>query len=289
MNSRLNSRGLIAYIATALFILLPLSSVNAGENSDDFGVWTSLNISKKLTDKLKFELEGELRTIEGVSETDRRSIGLSMNYDLLSWLKADIGYIYIASYNQQEKSLKTYWGDDEHGNPIYDYNIDHAYWEQRDRFVVSLTASWKIGRIKFSLRERLQHQYTHSELIYEDKYRFENIADLNDPNAAPIFAPVEGSPNGGSELKDAKRSTTLRSRLTAKWDIKKCKITPFASVELFTRTDEWKGHDKLRYRIGADYKIDKDNEFSLYYMFQDNHASSSPAGHAVCVGYSFDL
>lgn len=290
MNLRLKNKGLVAYIAAALLVMQPISSVYAGDNSDDFGVWTSLNVSKKLTDKLKFELEGELRTIDGVSETDRRSIGMSMSYDLLSWLKADIGYIYINSYNAEKKSLKDYLGDDENGNPIYNYNIDHAYWEQRDRFNVSLTASWKIGRVKFSLRERLQYQYTHSELIYEDKYRFERVtADPNDPNATEIIKPVEDSPNGGSELKEAKKSTTLRSRLTAKWDIKKCKITPFASVELFTRTDKWEGYNKLRYRIGADYKIDKDNEFSLYYMFQDNHASSSPAGHAVCVGYSFDL
>lgn len=289
MNSRLNNKGLVAYIAALLFMLSPICKANAESNNDDFGVWTSLNISKKLTDKLKFELEGELRTINGVSDTDRRSIGFSMNYDLLSWLKADIGYIYIASFNEQEKKIKEYIGDDEDGSPIHNYNIDHAYWEQRDRFNVSLTASWKIGRIKFSLRERLQYQYTHSELIYEDKYRFKDMSDPNDPFAAPIIEPEEDSPNGGSELKNAKRSTTLRSRLTAKWDIKKCKITPFASVELFTRTDDWKGHDKLRYRLGADYKIDKDNELSLYYMYQDNHASSSPAGHAVCVGYSFDL
>ena len=96
-------------------------------------------------------------------------------------------------------------------------------------------------------------------------------------------------PDGDVEQKDDKHSTLLRSRLTAKWDIKDCKIEPFASVELFTRTDEWCGHDKLRYRLGAEYKIDKDNDISIYYMYQDNHSSSNPAGHAIGIGYTFEL
>lgn len=110
---------------------------------------------------------------------------------------------------------------------------------------------------------------------------------LDPSNPYPILP--EDAPNSDAELKDDKHNTVLRSRLTAKWDIKKCKIEPFASIELFTRTDEWRTHDKIRYRIGASYKIDKDNELSLFYLFQDNHSSKSPALHAIGVGYSFDL
>ena len=91
------------------------------------------------------------------------------------------------------------------------------------------------------------------------------------------------------ELKETKENTTLRSRLSAKWDIRNCKITPFASVELYTRIDEWKGCDKLRYRAGASYKINKDNEISLFYLYQDANDDDEPKGHAIGIGYSLDL
>lgn len=286
MNLKSRINGCAAYIAAAILIMSPISTISAND-SDDFGIWTSLKASKKLTDKLEFEIEGELRTIEGVQEIDRRSIGVSLGYDLLDWLKVDGGYIYISSFNQEEKKIKELVDEDWQ---VYNYNIDHSYWEKRDRFFVSLIADWKIGRVKFSLRERLQYQYTHSALTYEDKYRFIN-GGMNDDGTTnpPTPENPDNQPDGGSELKSAKHNTLLRSRLTAKWDIRKCKIAPFASVELFTRLDEWTGHDKLRYRLGADYKIDKDNDISLYYMYQDNHSSNNPAGHAVCVGYSFEF
>lgn len=284
MNSKLKTKKITAIAAALLLSVMPSSSLFA--QSDDFGIWTSLEAKKKLTERLDVKFEGELRTIDGVQQTDRRSFGVGMSYEIAKWLKAEAGYIYIESYNPQEKSLKEYVGDDEFGNPVHNYNIDHAYWEQRDRFVFTLTASHKIGRIKLSLRERLQYQHTHSALTYEDKYRY--TFDMLDPNNPYPILP-EDAPNSDAELKDGKHNTVLRSRLTAKWDIKKCKIEPFASVELFTRLDEWRGHDKLRYRVGASYKIDKDNEVSFYYQFQDNKSSKSPALHAIGVGYSFDL
>ena len=71
--------------------------------------------------------------------------------------------------------------------------------------------------------------------------------------------------------------------------IANCKITPFASVELYTRLDDWKGFDKLRYRLGASYKIDKDNEITLYYLFQHENDIDKPRTHAIGLGYSIDL
>lgn len=280
MNSKLKIKKLTAYIAAILLSLLPMSDIFA--ESDDFGIWGSLEAKKKLTKNLELGIEGELRTIEGVSELDRRSIGIGIDYKLLSWLKAGVGYVYIQSHNLDETSIKEEdYIIDDYGNFIYDYNIDRAYWEKRDRFNFTLTGSWKVGRVKLSLRERLQYQYTHSEDITEDKYRHSLKLD----GSEGYDTNIKSEP----EHKEHKKSTTLRSRLMAKWDIKKCKIEPFASVELFTRVDYWKGHDKLRYRVGASYKINKDNEVQLYYQFQDNHSSKSPASHAVGIGYSIEL
>ena len=131
MNSKSRVKRYAAYAAA---LLLTLSAGKTFAQSDDFGVWSSLTAKKKLTDKLSLSVEGELRTIDGISDMDRRSISTTLSYKFTKWLKADVGYVYIQSHNGEEKKLKEYKGDDIDGNPVYNYNIDHSYWEERDRF-----------------------------------------------------------------------------------------------------------------------------------------------------------
>ena len=270
----------------AAFTLAPLFNATAQSEDDEFGVWTTLEASKKINKKLKLDFEAELRTIEGIGEIDRASFGAGASYKPVKWLKASAGYIFIYSHSFDEKKYKT---EDQFEVPGYgtfcDYNIDHAYWTERHRFHVSLTGEYKIGRVEFDLRERLQYTRTNSATTNETKYRWQQNFDEEYNEIAPTLTERETEP----EFKEAKENTTLRSRLSAKWDIRDCKITPFASVELYTRLDEWKGCDKLRYRAGASYKINKDNEISLFYLYQDANDDDEPKGHAVGIGYSIDL
>ena len=258
--------------AVAIAIAALPCQVLANDISDDFGVWTSLEASKKLTDKLKFGIEGELRTTDGVKEIDRRSVGASLTYKATSWLKADIGYISMNAYEPSKTKIEAF--DESAG--LYNTKYDHAYRVDKDRLFASLTGEFKVGRLEFAIRERLQYTYTNCAFTTEDKTEW----DFEDPYQ---------DTKTEVEQKDAKRNTTLRSRLTIKWDIRKCPIKPFVSAELFTRTDEWRFHDKIRYRAGASYKIDKDNSVSLFYIFQNANDDDEPAGHAIGASYSFDL
>jgi hypothetical protein len=259
---------------------MPMTQVFANDDNDDFGIWTSIDASKKLTDTMKFGIEGEFRTTDGVKEVDRRSLGMSLSYKPLSWLKADIGYIFMNAYEPAE--TKSEFFDVVNGADAYSTKTDHAYRVNKDRLYVSLTGSFKYKRLEFSIRERLQYTYTNDAFTTEDKaeWYYKDPVSFSDPM---LDTKTE------VEQKDAKRNTTLRSRLTVKWDIKKCPIKPFVSAELFTRTDEWRFHDKIRYRAGADYKIDKDNSFSVYYIYQNANDDDEPAGHAIGASYSFDL
>ena len=278
MNTNLkNKKRAGACLLAALFAFAPLFVANAQED-DEFGVWTTVEASKKITKKLKLDFEAELRTIEGVGDIERISLGAGASYKPVKWLKASAGYIFMYNQNLESKSIKDVV--DEEGG-IYNYNIDHAYWTERHRFHVSLSGDYKIGRVEFSLRERVQYTRTNSATTDETKYRWE-YTDI-----------IEGIGEYTSvtepELKEAKENTTLRSRLSAKWDIPKCKVTPFVSIELYTRLDEWKGCDKMRYRLGASYKINKDNSVSLFYLYQDANDDDEPKGHAIGIGYSVDL
>ena len=277
-NSKTKKR-LIKYMLLAVLAIAPLCTTNAQSDDDEFGVWTTLEASKKINKKLKLDFEAELRTIEGLDDIDRVSVGAGASYKLTKWLKAGAGYIFIYSHSLDSKNIKEAFDENR-----YDYNLDHDYWTERHRFHVSLTGEYKVGRVEFSLRERVQYTRTNSATTDETKYRWEQRVDEYGNDLEPVLS-QETEP----EFKKAKENTTLRSRLTAKWDIRNCKITPFASVELYTRLDEWKGCDKLRYRAGASYKINKDNEISLFYLYQDANDDDEPKGHAVGIGYSIDL
>ena len=277
MNLRLRiKRGVMCAVAVAI-AAMPYSQVFANDESDDFGVWTSIEASKKISDKLKLGLEGEFRTIDGLKTVDRRSFGVSFSYKAFQWLKADAGYIFMNSYEPEKTSIK-----EEVAEGKYDYNVDHAYRVNKERLFVSLIGSFKVKRLEFSFRERLQYTYTHPTATMEDKWRWETTGTSLEPNEFNLDKTE-------AEYKESKNNTTLRSRLTVKWDIRKCPLKPFVSAELFTRVDEWRFHDKVRYRAGADYKINKDNSVSLFYIYQNGNDGDEPAGHAIGASYSFDL
>lgn len=276
-NSRTKKR-LIGCLLLAAFILAPVFGANAQSEDDEFGVWTTLEASKKINKKLKFDFEAELRTIEGVGDIDRVSVGAGASYKLTKWLKASAGYIFIYSHSLESKKINKVI-DKKAG--MYEYEIDAPYWTERHRFHVSLTGDYKVGRVEFSFRERVQYTHTNSATTQETEYGWSQDIDTEE------YMPAD--PVVKTDSKKAKDNTTLRSRLSAKWDIRNCKVTPFASVELYTRLDKWKGCDKLRYRIGASYKINKDNEISLFYLYQDANDDDEPKGHAVGIGYSIDL
>lgn len=292
MNTSLNNRrtGLIKYLTIALLAIAPLNGILAQDNDSEFGVWTTIEASKKLSKKFKLDFEAEMRTIEGVSSIERYSFGVGASYKLTKWLKVSAGYIFM--YCHKPETMKLKW-DDEHndydtsidldGNKFYNYNVDHSYWTERHRFHFTLSGEYKIGRVELSLRERLQYTRTNSAMTDETKYRYslgEDELDSEDDGWTKRTEP---------ELKEPKYNTTLRSRFGIKWNIPKCKINPFASVELYSRLDDWKGCDKMRYRIGASYKINKQNALSLFYLYQDANDDDEPKGHAVGLGYSIDL
>lgn len=296
MNTNSKIKNIITkYLFVTAFCISPLFSINAQENCDEFGVWGTFEFSKKVNKKTKFVIDAEIRSIEAVSNIERIAVGAKLDYKIKEWkdfgykqsdkfeIKANLGYSFIYGHTLSEKSLKGVIYDDELGK-LESYNIDDAYWANRNRVYLTLTGEYKVGRFAISLRERLQYTHTGSVTTNETKYRWEEIKDIKGNYIGLKNTIEEPEP----EIKEAKHNLSLRSRLNIKYDIPNCKITPFASAELYTRLDEWNGFDKARYRGGLSYKINKDNSISLYYLYQDV-SGNDPDGHAVGFEYSIDL
>ena len=151
-------------LGTGCLVLVATSMVA----QNDFGVWTSIEGSTKLNKKLELSLEGEYRTQDMSSMTERASGAVNLSYKdkKIPFLKADVGYTFMYMHYPAETAIK-YETDDEGNFELDDNdnfipkhkNVDAAYWTARHRATASLTGSFKWKRLKFSLRERYQFTY----------------------------------------------------------------------------------------------------------------------------------
>lgn len=75
----------------------------------------------------------------------------------------------------------------------------------------------------------------------------------------------------------------MRYKTSLKYDIPKCKLTPFVAAELFQQFD---GGDlyKMRYSTGLDYKLFKKNYIGVSYKF-DYYQKEYKNRHILSVGY----
>ena len=281
--------------------LLLAAATTWAQTDGDFGVWTSIEGSTKLNKKLELAVEGEYRTQDMSSMTERISGAVNLSYkdkNFLPFLKADVGYTFMYMNYPGETKIK-YETDDEgnyeldsEGSPIPKHmNVDAPYWTARHRATASLTGSVKWGRFKFSLRER--YQYTYRMAAQCDRTRWyykertgEYYLDKDQFNG-------DGSPNEDYSYmvdeKKAKSDHKLRSRLSVSYDIKKCPWEPFAEVEVYNELDKAFALDKARYTIGSEYKINKEHKLKLYYRYQDYAGSNEVNGHVLGLGYAFEF
>ena len=282
-------------------VCLLLAAATATAQSD-FGVWTSIEGSTKLNKSLELSLEGEYRTQDMSSMTERIATGISLSYknkNFLPFLKADVGYSVMSMHGLGETAIKYNTDDegnfevDDDGNLIPKHmNVDAPYWYTRHRVTASLTGSVKWGRFKFSLRER--YQFTHRMRSYCDRTRwyydpFHKMFPEDVPEYYLDDDPESDDYSYMTDEKKAKSDHKLRSRLAVSYDIKKCPFEPFAEVEVYNELDNAFAYDKIRYTIGTEYKINKEHKLSLYYRYQDYADIDEVSGHVLGVGYAFEF
>ncbi|MGN0069852.1 MAG: DUF2490 domain-containing protein [Prevotella sp.] len=228
----------------------------ASAQGDDFGIWTSVGAEKKFNKKWSMEAEGEHRTRNNSKTIDRWAFGLDGTYKATSWLKISAGYTLLYDNNVEKVSV--------HEDGTFN-NWRPSYWGVRHRTNVSLSGSIDMGAFSFSLRERWQYTYRPEKTT--QRYDFDN-AQWED------------------KIVSGKGKNVLRSRLQIEYNIPKCKIDPYASVELF---NAW-ALQKVRYTIGADWKIRKKHVVGMYYRFQNVNSDdddNEPSTHVLGLNYKY--
>ena len=112
----------IKYIFSTGCLLLVASTIMA---QSDFGVWSSIEASTKLNKQLELSLEGEYRTQDNSTQTERIATGISLSYKSkkVPFLKVDIGYSTMSMYGLGETTIK-YRTDD---NGEYELKEDGSF------------------------------------------------------------------------------------------------------------------------------------------------------------------
>ncbi len=252
-----------------LLACFSLSTVWAQGN--DFGMWYEVGAEKKLSSKWSAGLDAEFRTRDDAKTADRWSLGASVDYRLLKTtsfsMKASGGYTLLYDNNPEKLTYKNSDGLPKRWTP--------SYWGVRHRVNLSLSASMDLGRWTIGLRERWQ--FTHRPEKANQRYAFQY------DERGGMTMPSDDQ----WEAVKAKDHGMLRSRLQVEYNIKKTKIDPFASVEMFSDSH---GIAKMRYQAGLEYKLSKQHRFSLTYRYQDiseDDDDNDVNSHLIGLGYQF--
>lgn len=104
--------------------------------TDDFGIWTTIEVEKSLSKKWSVNGELEFRTKENLEEIARIAAKIGGEYSIIKNLKVG------AAYQFQ-----------------YFHDLKYADYQPRHRFIGYMQGKQKWGRFTFSLRERFQVTY----------------------------------------------------------------------------------------------------------------------------------
>lgn len=264
--------------ALAALLFVPVFAY-AGEDTENTGaLWTEVGVTKSLPYNLSIDASVGHRTLDWFDWSSRWDVGAGINYKLGKHFKFGLSYTFIDKHYQEE--WKDHYGST--SGRWNGYNVDAANWAQRHRIAFDVTASkryWKTLRI--GLRER--YQYTHQAARDVDRVKYRDPIYDNERNVTE-FDEVENT----IDHKSAKNRHLLRSRLKLSIDKKGWKWEPYVSVETHNNLGDKMHLDKVRTIVGADYKITKQHEIGVGYVF--NHENDDDGNyniHAISIGYNF--
>ena len=236
-----------------IFSLLLLSACVCGAWADDTGMGLELSAEKKITKGFSAEVEGEFRTQDGVSDRERWSLGAGLEYKWNKWLKSDVGYTFI--HRHYTEAVKT-------------KNVHKEYDSPRHRAYVSLSGNWKLpAHLELSLRER--YQYTYETEQFVERYS------------------IATGERASDKVVGDESEHLFRSRLMLKWSRKKSAWSPYAHVEMLNDLQDGLSLDQMRYTVGTDYKLNKQNSIGVAYRYKDKSDKDDAKGHLFSLKYSY--
>jgi hypothetical protein len=141
------------------------------------------------------------------------------------------------------------------------------------------------GSYRFSMKQNLDFMYEPRQRIYGDLV-YKNKANKFDFYIRTRVQEQDRYIVGVSE--NNLQTWYWRNKVAAKYDAKD--FTPFISFEAYYSLNNPKGNviDGLRYQAGTDYKLNKHNSFTLYYLIDQEIQVNNPQNsYVVGVEYNY--
>ncbi len=275
-----------------IFLVLFMLSTMSAWSEDRFGNWAEINLEKDLGAAKKWTLG--VGTEMRAQEKDRWSIGASLGYKPIKYLKLEASYNFLYLY-RPENRREHYKDDIEIEDNWNGYNEREDYWSPRHRVNFSATGTVKLWKwLRISVRERYQYTHTTESTADDLKYRYNKV--YNGDGEFVGYELREGYPESEIDTLGNSDEHMLRSRLKLAVDKKGWKFSPFISVEFHNSLKS--GHDlnleSIRPSIGSSYKFNKHNEITLAYILTaDIHDNEAPFKrvhdrlHAFNIAYNY--
>ena len=306
--------------------LRDLSSVAGKKN--DFGMSFNLGVEKKLAPGLSLDIDGEYRTQDNSSMTERWVLGASLSYRLYRTfdkkfsLKAGAGFEYMWRQKAAEKEcfdkISQHYDDDD---GLFDgytqrkgYKNTSAYWRNRHRTSAFLSATYAPSkRWSFTLKETFQfnHYCSTSDSIprtrtSEEYYKWREYETDDATGVTTYYDANRWGINGDGdfyERADAKqvpfteqddkapRSSKDKLVLRSKLTVKyNVRGIP---LNPYVSVDYGCGlnyhANKWKYTAGADYTINKQHKIDCFYRFTHEDGEDDPDGHMIGIGYKYSF
>lgn len=159
-----------------LAIVVLLSTLNLSAQKNDFQTWTTIELKKKVTKKLSFELEEELRLCNNSTTFGQNNLTLSSTYALHKKLRLGLGYRYAYENEFDDGHSKSH-------RIMVNATLRHKMQTGilltfRERFQTDFSMG---NRSKMFLRHRLQAAYKNSEFDWSPYLNVELTQALNNP------------------------------------------------------------------------------------------------------------
>ena len=299
-------------------------------------------MEKKITPRFDVSLGVNLRTQDNSRKMERRMLSIGMGYKLIDTrkfdLKAGLNFDYYGVYKMAaredfEKMSEHY--KDVGGVTVLDgynyrqgYKMTDGYWRGRERYSLSLSASYKPSkRWTFTLKETLQYshynttdsldrtRYTTERHKWREAWKAEDdVRGMADPRIGDEDLPLyyddfRYSINGDGDALYTPAEKPERTLPFADDDKKaprrakdklvlRSKLTVEYNVKglplnPFASVDYGCGLNystsKWKYTVGMDWKITKTNKFTIFYRYQHENDDDEPNGNLLGIGYKISL
>lgn len=135
-----------AFLSHFLFLLFTTLSLNSYSQQTEKGLWSSLELKRKLGKSLNLSFEEEYRQVDQLGSTDQFMTSIDLSTKVVKHIKAGVSYTLINKYKPT------------HSEP----------WDIKHRGSFYVTGTTKFDRFDFAVREKFQSTYKVGGIEDED-------------------------------------------------------------------------------------------------------------------------